>query len=138
MPTSTAQENKNKQSKASKRATFDMFLGKKRAQQEVVIKLPDSEDLSMLFKALSTTEYDRLISDNPPTTAQKAEGMIYNESAFGPALLSAVCTEPEMSDKQWREIWSSDDWSKGEMTDLFITAGRLCNRGLDIPKSENG
>ena len=137
MPTATAQEKKNKQSEASKRATFDMFLNKKRAQQEIVIKIPDGEDISMLFKALSTNEYDKIITDNPPTTAQKADGMIYNEHTFGPAILAAVCAEPDMSDKQWREIWNSDDWSKGEMTELFIIAGRLCNRGLDIPKSEN-
>ena len=128
-------ESRSKQREDSNRATFDALMTKKRAEQEVVIKMSEDEEISMLFQALSTVEYDKLMSDHPPTVSQKADGMIYNEHSFGPALLSKVCVEPQMSLKQWKEVWNSDEWSKGEMAELFIIAGRLCNRGLDIPKS---
>jgi hypothetical protein len=118
----------------SKRATFDLLKGKKRAERTVEIVLVDGEDpVSMEFRAIGAQEYDRLIAKNPPNTEQKAEGSAYNIHNFGPALLSAVCVDPDMTRQEWSEIWNSPDWNRGEVMQMFLIAVELCNKGLDLP-----
>lgn len=115
-------------------ATFDKLISKHRAEQKVVIALGEDEDVELLFRAIGYKAYDKMITDCPPTTSQKADGSIYNPNKFGPALLASVCVDPDMTIDQWSEIWTSDEWSKGEVTQIFVIAGELCNKGLDIPK----
>ncbi len=133
-------ESRTRQSESSKRATFDLLKNKPRAEREVVLRLPNEsgeyDEMSMLFRAIGSQDYDKLLSKNPPSQEQKAEGGSYNVNTFGPALLSRVCIEPDMDQKQWSEIWNSPDWNRGEMMQLFLVAVELCNRGLDIPLSE--
>lgn len=128
-------EAKSKQREASKRATFEQLLSKKRAEKEVKINL-GGEETSLLFRAVGATQYDKMLSKHPPTTEQKADGSIYNINTFGPAVLAAVCVDPELDAKQWSEIWHSDDWNRGEVMQIFVTAIELCNKGLDIPFTE--
>lgn len=129
-------EARQKQSKESRRATFEALKKKPRAQEEVSIKVPDEDgnrvEMTMLFRAIGSREYDSLISKNPPNTEQRAEGNIYNPDTFGPALLSVVCIDPEMTPEEWSEIYNSPDWNRGEVFELFLTAQQLCNRGLDV------
>lgn len=133
-------EARAKQSDTAKRATFDLLKNKPRAQREVVLIIPtddgeEPQEISMLFKAIGTIDYDRLLSKHPPTTEQKADGASYNLHTFGPALLSKVCVDPEMSAKEWEQVWNSPDWNRGEIMGMFYTAVELCNKGLDIPFS---
>lgn len=134
-------ESRTQQSASSKRATFDLLRNKPRAQREVVVKIPNEDgeiiDLTMLFKAIGAQDYDKLLSKNPPNTEQKAEGASYNLHNFGPALLSKVCIDPAMDQKEWAEVWNSPDWNRGEVMQLFYVAVELCNKGLDIPLSDN-
>jgi hypothetical protein len=130
-------EARSEQSKASKRATFELLSKKKRATRDVVVDLGDGE-LTLVFQAIGAIAYDKLLSKNPPTTEQKADGSIYNINTFGPSLLALVCTDPELTKDQWSEIWHSDDWNRGEVMGMFFIAIELCNKGLDIPFTENG
>ena len=133
---------RSQQSEESKRATFASLKSKPRAEREVLLRLPNEdgeyEEMSMLFRAIGSQDYDKLLTKNPPTQEQKAEGGSYNVNTFGPGLLSRVCIDPDMSVKEWSEIWNSPDWNRGEMMQLFLVAVELCNKGLDIPLSENG
>lgn len=128
---------RNEQRDASKRATFDLLKMKPRAEREVLLKIPgedgEIQELSMLFRAIGSQEYDKLLSKNPPTLEQKADGSAYNVNTFGPSLLSKVCIEPDMDTAQWTVIWNSPDWGRGEVMQLFLVAVELCNKGLDIP-----
>ena len=138
MPKTTEDlEARNKQSEDSKRATFDSLKNKKRKEREVVIKTGDDE-ISLLLRAIGYQDYDKLITKNPPTQEQKADGSYYDINEFGPELLSKVCIDPLLTKKEWKEIWNSEDWSKGEMSDLFMVTASLCNKGLDIPLSDQG
>lgn len=132
-----ALEGQSVQREASKRATFDLLKSKPRAEREVLLKIPNGDgeiqELSMLFRAIGSQEYDKLLGKNPPTLEQKAEGSAYNVNTFGPALLSKVCIEPDMDAAQWTTIWNSPDWGRGEVMQLFLVAVELCNKGLDIP-----
>lgn len=125
------------QSEDSKRATFDMLRTKPRAEREVTFVMnPDTDDeqeFTMLFRAIGATDYDKLITKNPPNTEQKADGASYNINTFGPSLLAKTVIEPDMDFKQWSEIWNSDEWNRGEILQIFLTATDLCNRGLDVP-----
>ena len=144
MPKQDAEEvtRRSKQSEESKRATFASLKSKPRAEREVLLRLPNEdgeyEEMSMLFRSIGSQDYDKLLTKNPPTQEQKAEGGSYNVNTFGPALLARVCVDPDMTMKQWTEIWNSDAWNRGEMMQVFLAAVELCNKGLDIPLSEDG
>ena len=130
-------ESRSAQRSKSNRATFDLLKSKPRAEKEVAITIPDADgednEVTMLFRAIGSQEYDKLLSKNPPNTEQKADGDSYNVNTFGPALLAKVCIEPDMSMKDWQSLWNSDDWNRGEIMHMFATAVGLCNKGLDIP-----
>jgi len=133
---------RQKQSDASKRVTFEMLKTKPRAEQEITFLMNTEggkkEEVTFLFRSIGSVDYDRLLTKNPPTTEQRAEGASYNINTFAPAILSSVCAEPEMSPTQWSEIWNSPDWNRGEIMQLFVSAVELCNQGMDIPFFDRG
>ena len=137
MPTRNPQvEAAAKARSKSKRATFELLKSKPKAEREVTFVMNTSEgqnEVSLLFRAIGSVEYDRLLTKNPPTTEQRAEGATYNINTFAPALLAAVCYDPEMSTSEWSEIWNSPDWNRGEIMQFFMSAVELCNQGLEIP-----
>ena len=142
MPTSDAAKTtqaRAAQRAASRRATFEKLRDKPRLEREVRIFIPadngKEEEVTLLFRAIGSQEYDRLIAKNPPSVEQRAEGASFNIDTFAPSLLAQVCVEPEMSSDQWNEIWTSPDWNRGEITQLFATAIELCNQGLNVPFS---
>lgn len=130
------------QSAQSKRATFEMLKSKPRAEREVTFVMnadtDDEKEFTMMFQAIGATDYDKLITKNPPTTEQKADGSSYNINTFGPSLLARTVVDPDMDFKQWSEIWNSEDWNRGEILQIFLTATELCNRTLDVPPTETG
>jgi hypothetical protein len=132
---------RQRQSSAAKRATFELLKSKPRAEKEVTFVMNTSEghnEVSLLFRAIGSVEYDRLLTKNPPTTEQRSEGATYNINTFAPSLLAAVCFEPEMSSSEWSEIWNSPDWNRGEIMQFFMSAVELCNQGLEIPFTVSG
>lgn len=138
MPTSEEAKTvttRRKQSAASKRATFEMLKGKKRREREISFEIGDGNVATMLLVAVGAQDYDRLVSKHPPTTEQRIDGGSYNINTFAPALLSAVIQEPDMTPKEWEEIWNSPDWNRGEVIDLFSAVANLCVQGLDVPLS---
>lgn len=136
-----ATEARAKQKAASKRATFARLSSKKRAEREVPIVLPDgsggTEVATLLFRAVGAQDYDRLLSEHPPTAKQKLDGATYNLDTFGPALIAAVCVEPELTYDEAKALWDSEDWSRGEIMTLFGNAVELCNQGMDVPFNAN-
>jgi hypothetical protein len=126
----------------SKEAVVSLLRNKKRAQRDIVFELADESgdpvEVSLTFRAIGTQEYDRLITKYPPTIEQKADGLSYDMNKFAPELLFKVCIEPEMTLKDWTEIWTSPDWNRGETMDLFMAAVEICSRGLKaVPTSES-
>lgn len=123
------------QRQVAKRASLDLFRNKRRPQQEFTFALDigaGPEKYSMLFRAVSSKDWDYLVTTNPPTKDQQKDGMTYNPDTFGPAMLSRVCIDPVMNESEWNELWTSPEWSKGELQEIFWSAVGLCNRGLDV------
>lgn len=115
----------------SKRATIEALRDKKPRETELTAEV-NGEKLSFLFRAISSRDYDKLMTANGPTKEQEARGQYYNPETFGPALLSRVCAEPKLEDSDWRGIWDSPDWSGGEITELFQEAINICGQGLNL------
>jgi hypothetical protein len=132
---------RRKQSEKTKTATLDRLIAKRRATTEFSIYVTGDdgpEELVLKFQAIGAREYDSLVSKHPPKAEARAEGASFNIDTFAPALIAACSLEPELTPSQAREIWESEDWSRGDLMVLFRNAVELNNRGIDIPFSENG
>jgi len=138
--TSTAaktQEARQAQSDADKMSVLDRLKNKKPATDTFTLQLGDDE-VELTYTAIGAGAYDKLVGKYPPTTEQRADGASFNLDTFAPALISAVCTDPVMTYKDAKEIWDSDEWSRGECMTLWRKAIELCNRGFDIPFTAPG
>lgn len=144
MPTTAAKtvESRQKQSQASKRATLDQLVNKPRSTTEFSLFLSDGNggvnEVTLKYQAIGMRAYDKLVSKHPPKPEQRADGSSFDIDTFAPALISACSVEPEMSPAEAKQIWDSEEWSRGDVMVLFRNAVELNNRGLDIPFSENG
>jgi hypothetical protein len=135
-------EARQKQSQQSKRATLDMLKNKSRNTTEFSLFLSDgnggSNEVTLKYQAIGMVAYDKLVAKHPPKPEQRAEGSSFDMDTFAPALISACSVEPEMSVEEAKEIWNSEEWSRGDVMVLFRNAVELNNRGLDVPFSANG
>jgi hypothetical protein len=145
MPTTTAAktaEARQKQSSASKRATLDQLVNKPRSVTEFSLFLSDgnggTNEVTMKYQAIGMRAYDRLVAKHPPKPEQRAEGSSFDIDSFAPALIAACSVEPEISPAEAKQIWESEEWSRGDVMVLFRNAVELNNRGLDIPFSVSG
>lgn len=122
------------QSKASKRATLDLLRSKKRRTKTIPVNI-NGEDVEFELQALSAHELDKLQAKHQPTASQKLQGMAWNGDTFPPALVAACLVDPEVSAEEMTEIWTSGEWSTGELSTLFNAASNLCMEGMDVPFS---
>lgn len=122
-------------------ATFAALKRKPRRTSKFLITTVDEAGdeitMEMKFQGLSATEYDALVSEHPPTPKEKQLGAVYNVKTFAPALISAVSVQPRLSYDEAKEIYESDEWSSGEIFDLFIRAQQVCNNGVNVPFNGN-
>lgn len=118
-------------------ATFNDLLHKPARTKEVVLKVPDEGgtiiEYVVTLRAIGSKAYDVLVGMHPPTAEQKKDGATYNPDTFGPALISACAIEPRMTPNEAKELWESEEWSRGEVMELFVAAVEVCSRGLDVP-----
>jgi hypothetical protein len=141
---SSTQE-KNEQASSPQIATFEELFAKPKRTSEFQITLADADGKpakrTMVYKAISATEYDDLVTQNPPTAKQLQEspaGVAFNINTFAPALISAVSHQPKLTYAQAEQLYNAPDWSGGEVSTLFYNAQRVCNQGLDVPFNERG
>ena len=125
---------------ARKIATLDDLLKKPARTKEVIINVPTgksgSTDFVMTLKAIGSKAYDDLLAGHPPTHEQKKDGQTYNADTFAPALIAACSLSPELTLDQATQIWVSNEWSRGELTQLFLGCVEVNSKGLDVPFSD--
>jgi hypothetical protein len=123
--------------KATRTASFSDLKKKPRRTLSFHVTVASDDgteqQLQMVFRACSSTRFDELQGDHPPTDKERRAGAIYNVATFAPALIAEVSHEPRLSIEQARELYTSDDWSSGEVQHLFLNALGVCQRGLDVP-----
>lgn len=134
----TSRRNKTMATTNTRRpATFKDLLNKPARTREVALKVPDEGgtiiEYVVILRAIGSKSYDVLVGMNPPTAEQKKEGASYNPDSFGPALISACAASPLITPNEAKEIWESDEWSRGEVMELFVAAVEVCSKGLDVP-----
>lgn len=127
---------RRKQSDASKTATLEKLLSKPRATTTFTVHI-DGEELEMKFQSIGAGAYDKLVSKHPPTNSQRVDGASFNMDTFAPALIAACSVEPDIEPDQAKQLWESEDWSRGELMVLFRNAVEINNKGIDIPFSES-
>jgi hypothetical protein len=124
-----------------KRATLDRLRSKKAREKTVEVELPlddgATEKVELLFRSIGSHDYDKLVTKYPPTAEQKKSGASYNLDRFGPALLAAVCVDPQMTEDEALELWNSGDWNRGELYNLFREAVDICVSGISMDPTES-
>jgi hypothetical protein len=125
-----------------RKATFADLQAKPKRMKEVTLRVPDEDgdviEMVVTLKAIGAKAYDDLMAKHPPTGPQKLENAQYNPDTFGPALISACSFEPRLTPNEAKEIWDSEDWSRGEIMELFVGCIDVCSKGLDVPFTEVG
>lgn len=101
------------------------------------MELADDQKVSILFKAIGSKAYDDLLSAHPPSKKDKEIGGVWNSDSFPPALLSACAVEPLIDEEAAKEIFASEDWSRGELMDMFMKVVTLNSEGMNIPFTQN-
>lgn len=123
-------------------ATIDKLKKKSPVRKEVTIVVDldsgETEEVTLVFQAISNKEYDKLVSKYPPNAQQKKEGANYDVDKFAPALISACSLEPDISLEDAKEIWDSETWNRGELMNLFWAAVSVNQQGHELPPTESG
>lgn len=118
-------------------ATFRDLLNKPARTKEVTLAIPDGDGAMIEYvftlRAIGSKTYDVLVGMHPPTADQKKEGAAYNPDTFGPALISACSVSPSLTVNEAKELWESEEWSRGEVMELFVAAVEVNSKGLDVP-----
>lgn len=126
-----------------RRASLEDLRKKPSRNREVTIATigDDGEDaeLTMVFRAVSYKAYDALLTANQPTKEQVRDGESnWNPDTFPPALIAACAVDPPLDIAAAQELWTSEEWSRGELMDLFYAVVKLNVEGLDIPFTGRG
>jgi hypothetical protein len=121
---------------ARKVATLEDLLNKPARTKELIINVPSGKgttDFVVTLKAIGSKAYDDLLAAHPPTNDQRKDGQTYNADTFAPALIAACSVTPALTAEQATQIWESDEWSRGELTQLFLGCVEVNSKGLDVP-----
>lgn len=127
---------KVEQSEAAKRATADLFQSKKPYEEEKILKI-DGEEVTILLRSIGRKKYDALLTECPPSTAQRAKGESYDQEKFAPKLMARVVVDPEMSEVDWRNLWNDDNWNRAELGDIFYACVGVCSVGVNVDPIES-
>lgn len=117
---------------ARRAATLEDLLKKPARTRELSFKL-DKNEVLVTLKAVGSQAYDELLAEHPPTKEQQKDGNTYNPETFAPALIAACMETPKISYDDAVAIWTSTEWSRGEVTQLFLACIDVCSKGLDVP-----
>lgn len=124
-------------------ATIDQLLKKPQRVKTIPVTVTTDGDetleVGIKVRAIGSSEYDELLASHPPTGKQKKDdpNTPYNPDTFPPALIAACAAEPTMSVEQATELWTSERWSRGELTTLFFGCMEVNAKGLDVPFNES-
>lgn len=113
--------------------TKDVLFGKKLRTKDLQVNI-NGESLTWRLQAIPATDLDRLQEKHPPTKEQRARGnAVFNIDKFAPELISRCSVEPELTVEEAAELWSSENWSTGELNAIFDACTSLCMQGFNVP-----
>lgn len=116
----------------------DKFLKKKRRVDHHKITL-DGEQVEIVVEALTNREFDDLLAKHPKRRSKEEDDMIgANSKTFPPALFAKSVKDPDLTEEQWGDIWTSEEWSPGELGHLLNLVMNTTSRGFDVPFGGRG
>ena len=116
----------------------ERFLKKKRRVDERKIFM-DGEEVTVQVQALTQQELDDLYSAHPKRRNKPSdESLGANSETFPPALFRMSINDPKLSEDEWHVIWTSPDWSPGELGHLLDIVMNTTSRGFDPPFGVRG
>jgi len=107
-------------------------------QIDKLLKKAEKSIVVFTFKSIGRLNYDKLVSEHPPTKEAKKEGADFNAETFPPALISAACTDPEIALEEAVDMFDSSDWNNAELRALFFGALEVNTETGEIPLSKSG
>ena len=119
--------------KKVERASLETLLSKPPRTKVIEVSLADDQKASILFRALGSKAYDDLMAAHPPTKQEKEDGAVWNSDTFPPALISACSVEPKIDEDSAKTIFTSEEWSRGELMDMFMKVVALNSEGINVP-----
>lgn len=126
-----------KKTASSKRLTMEMLKSKTLPERTFSVDL-GGESFDWKIRAINGQRMDALQTKYPPTKAQRERGAVFNIDKFAPALIAACSIEPELNEDEAKELWTSEEWTTGELNSIFTHCTNLCMNGFEIPPTERG
>ena len=116
----------------------DKFIKKKRRVDERKVSM-DGDEVTILVQALTQKELDDIYAANPKRRNKDTDTTLgANAETFPPALFAASILDPKLNDDEWLDIWTSPDWSPGELGHLLDIVMNTTTRGFDPPFGGRG
>jgi hypothetical protein len=116
----------------------DRFLKKKRRIEDREITM-DGDQVQVKIQALTQQQLDDLYSHHQKRRNKDVDNALgANSETFPPALFSLSILDPKLSDDEWHDIWTSPDWSPGELGHLLDLVMNVTTRGFDPPFGGRG
>lgn len=122
---------------AAQPLTWDILKSKPRRTADVPIYVGDQKYLAKV-QALGQKPYDDLLATFPPTKDQREKGASYDEDRFAPALIAACLVEPVLTVGQVTQLFEDEDWSRGELGELYRRCLEVNHSGTSVPFSVTG
>jgi hypothetical protein len=116
----------------------DQFLKKKKRVDKQKITL-DGNVVEVTVEALPQRQFDDLVAAHPKRRNKEEDDLIgANSKTFPPALFAASVKNPQMSHEEWTDVWTSEEWSPGELGHLLNIVLGTTSRGFDVPFGGRG
>lgn len=92
-----------------------------------------------VFQSIGRKAYSALLDEFKPRDGNAEDKDVgFNVEEFPAHLIALSSHDPEISLKQAREIWDSDDWSDAETTQLLAAAVVANKEIVDVPFTNDG
>lgn len=122
---------------AAKTSLRDKVLAKKAFTKNIPIVI-NGEQLEITAKALDEKTLRDIRAAHPPRKEDKDNNLPYNVATFPADLLTHSVVDPVLTLEEWKEIFSSSEWSLGELRELYDQVFEITTSGFDVPFGARG
>ena len=114
------------------------FLKKKATMKKIMVAI-NGEQSEITVAALPEKVVRDLRAKHPPISKDDKNANIpYNSATVPPDLLAHSVVDPALTYEEWLDIWGSEEWSLGELRELYDKTFSVTTAGFDIPFGGSG
>jgi hypothetical protein len=116
----------------------DKFIKKKKRVEERQLFM-DGEETTIKVQALTQKQLDDLYAQHPKRRNKEVDNSLgANSENFPPSLFATAILDPKLDEEEWHTIWTSPEWSPGELGHLLDIVMNVTSRGFDPPFGARG